>query len=57
MLPPHLEECPRCGHRFGGGAEVSNKDILRITGVIALAVSVPLIVFIVTTIACINLFK
>ena len=48
MLPPHLEECPRCGQNLSAPAvDLSFRDIFRITGVVVLIAAVPFVLMIV----------
>jgi hypothetical protein len=54
MLPPHLEDCPRCGHDLQSPASgISTREIFKLTGYILLIALVPFVLLIGVAVICV----
>ncbi len=57
MLPPGLEECPRCGKKLSGTGEkpraLENQDIANITLVVLGFAAIPIVVIILIAVVCV----
>lgn len=54
MLPPHLEECPRCGTDLTSpNANLSFRDIFQLTGMVVLIAIVPFVILIGVGVICV----
>jgi uncharacterized membrane protein YvbJ len=59
QLPPGLQKCPICGHKFPGNSddEFTTKDIFSLSSTILGIVLVPLLIIIGVVLLIIFLFK